>query len=128
MDTPLAKIGMHGFLLYRWPFGGFLHWGCNYWYRQGSREMIDPFSVQDGHGWPNWAYGDTFVVYPGPDGPVDSVRWEVFGESLQTYALLQTLGVDREDGILGSIRSFEDFPKSENWIHDTRRKLFTRRR
>lgn len=127
-DTPLAKIGMHGFLFYRWPFEGFLHWGCNYWYRRGSREMIDPFSVQDGHGWPNWAYGDTFVVYPGRDGPIDSIRWEVFGESLQTYALLQTLGVNRDDKLLDAIRSFEDFPKSEKWIHETRRRLFARRR
>jgi hypothetical protein len=122
-DTPLAKIGMHGFLFYRWPFEGFLHWGANYWYRRGSRETIDPFSIQDGHGWPNWAYGDPFVVYPGPDGPIDSIRWEVFGESLQNYALMQTLGVDRDGELLSSIRSFEDFPKSENWIHETRRRL-----
>jgi hypothetical protein len=128
VDTPLAKIAMHGFLFYRWPFEGFLHWGCNYWYRRGSREMIDPFSVQDGHGWPNWAYGDTFVVYPGRDGPIDSIRWEVFGESLRTYALLQTLGIEPEDSILSPIRSFEDFPKTENWIHETRRRLFARRR
>ena len=128
IDTPLAKIGMHGFLFYRWPFQGFLHWGCNYWYRRGSREMIDPFSVQDGHGWPNWAYGDTFVVYPGPDGPIDSIRWEIFAESLQTYALLQTLGIDRKDRILDPIRSFEEFPKSESWIHETRRKLLSRGR
>ena len=37
--------------------------------------------------------GDPFVVYPGPDGPVDSLRWEVFAASLQDYALLQEAGV-----------------------------------
>jgi hypothetical protein len=28
LDTPLAKIRMHGWLFYRWPLGGFSHWGC----------------------------------------------------------------------------------------------------
>jgi hypothetical protein len=123
MDTPLSKIAMHGFLFYRWPFGGFLHWGANYWYERGTRTLMDPFQVQDAGAWPNWAFGDPFVVYPGEDGPIDSIRWEVFGESLQTYALLQTLGVDRNDPSLRSIRSFEDFPKSEQWLRRTRRRL-----
>ncbi|MEZ5278294.1 MAG: DUF4091 domain-containing protein [Opitutaceae bacterium] len=126
MDTPLAKIGMHGFVFYRWPFEGFLHWGANYWYRQWSRELIDPFAKQDAGAWPGWAFGDPFVIYPGSDGPIDSIRWEVFGESLQNHALLQTLGVDRDDPILRPIKSFEDFPKSEVWIRRTKRRLFQR--
>jgi len=93
IDTPLAKIAMHGFLFYRWPFRMFLHWGCNYWYESQTRHLIDPFTVQDGLAWHRgWAYGDTFVVYPGPNGPIDSMRWEIFGESLQDYRLLQHSG------------------------------------
>lgn len=115
LDTPLAKIAMHGLMFYRWPFQGFLHWGYNYWYRCGSRELIDPYTVSDARNWPGWAYGDTFVVYPGAEGPVDSIRWEVFGESLQDYALLQTLGVERSNRKLSAIKSFEDFPKSAPW-------------
>jgi len=35
--------------------------------------------VSDGLSWPDWAYGDPFQVYPGPDGPIDiAARWEVF--------------------------------------------------
>ena len=123
MDTPLAKIRMIGWLLYRWPFGGFLHWGYNYWYRSQTRELIDPYQVQDGHKWPGWAYGDCFEVYPGPDGPVDSIRWEVFAEGLQDHALLQTLGVDRAARALTPLRSFEDFPRSADWVPTARRRL-----
>ncbi len=123
MDTPLPKIAMHGFLFYRWPLRGFLHWGYNYWYRSQTRELIDPFSVQDGHRWPGWAYGDTFQVYPGPEGPIDSIRWEVFGESLQDYALLQTLGVDRSSRILHALKGFDSFPKTEKWRRDVRARL-----
>ncbi len=126
MDTPLSKIAMHGVLFYRWSFGGFLHWGANYWYRRGSRELVDPFEIQDAGAWPDWAYGDPFVIYPGKDGPIDSTRWEVFGESLQTYALLQTLGVKRNDPLLRPIRSFEDFPKSAAWLRKVKRKFLER--
>lgn len=115
MDTPLAKIGMHGLLFYRWPFQGFLHWGYNYWYVSQTRTLLDPFTCQDGTRWPGWAFGDPFVVYPGPEGPVDSMRWEIFGESLQDYALLQTLGVEPGDRRLAPLRSFQDFPKDPAW-------------
>lgn len=124
MDTPLAKIAMHGFLFYRWPFRGFLHWGYNYWHESQTRNLIDPYTVQDARRWPGWAYGDPFQVYPGSSGPVDSIRWEVFAESLQDYRLLQTLGVDRNDRLLSPIRSFEDFPKKDSWRLGARRRLF----
>ena len=78
--------------------------------------MIDPFTVSDGLKWPGWAHGDTFVVYPGPDGPIDSIRWEVFAESLQEYALLQTLGVDPDDPLLSEMQDFENFPRDPDWI------------
>ncbi|MBN1937515.1 MAG: DUF4091 domain-containing protein [Anaerolineae bacterium] len=125
LDTPLPKIAMHGLLFYRWPFGGFLHWGYNYWYESQTRNMIDPFTVTDGLAWGRgWAYGDTFEVYPGPDGPIDSIRWEVFGESLQDYQLLQALGVARDDPRLAEIASFTDFPKTEVWRQNLRARLF----
>ncbi len=126
LDTPLPKIRMNGWLFYRWPFAGFLHWGGNYWYRSQTRELIDPFSVQDGHQWPGWAYGDPFQIYPGPAGPLDSLRWEVFAESLQDYALLQRAGVERDDPLLAPLASFEDFPRSEAWIDAARRQLLRR--
>ena len=124
LDTPLPKIAMHSFLLYRWPFQGFLHWGFNYWYQQATRTLVDPFAVQDAGSWPNWAYGDPFVVYPGAEGPIDSIRWEIFAESLQDMALLQTLGIERDGELLKELRSFEDFPKTQTWRDNARHELF----
>lgn len=123
MDTPLPKIAMHGFLFYRWPFKGFLHWGYNYWFRSQTRELIDVYETQDGYKWPGWAYGDTCQVYPGPNGPVDSIRWEVFSESLQDYRLLQTLNIDRSDSMFKRIVDFNDFPKDEDWRKRAKLKL-----
>lgn len=124
IEMPLAKIAMHGFLFYRWPFKGFLHWGYNYWNRCQTRELIDPFTVLDAKAWPSWSFGDTFLVYPGENGPIDSMRWEIIAESMQDYALLQTLGVDREDKLLKKIVSFSDFPKDASWRLAVRAKLF----
>ncbi len=116
LDTPLAKIGMHGLVFYRWPFHGFLQWGYNYWYQSQTRTLIDPFTVSDAGFWEKgWMYGDTFLVYPGSTGPIDSIRWEVFAESMQDYALLQTLGVNRGHAALAPIENFQDFPKTEAW-------------
>lgn len=123
MDTPLPKIRMAGWLFYRFGVKGFLHWGTNYWYRSQTRELLDPFTESSGSRWPSWAYGDTFLVYPGPKGPIDSIRWEIFSQSLSDYALLQALGEDREGALLSDIRDFDDFPKDHAWWKAARRKL-----
>lgn len=128
MDTPLPKIRMNGWLFYRWAFLGFLHWGYNYWTMRGVRTLADPFTVQDAGFWPAWAFGDTFLVYPGEKGPIDSLRYEAFADSLQEYALLQTLGVSRESKLLAAMKTLEDFPKTEAWIQKTRKALFAGKR
>lgn len=130
LDTALPKVAMHGFILYRWPFEGFAHWGYNYWNIFGTRILTDPFKStngEDGGGKvPDAAHGDMFLVYPGKDGPIDSIRWEIFAEAMQDYALLQTLGIDRESKLLSAIKSFEDFPKDADWRRRARHALLTK--
>ncbi len=123
MDTPLPKIRMAGWLLHRLKALGFLHWGYNYWYKRQTQQMIDPFTEQSGAAWPGWAYGDPFVVYPGPDGPIDSLRWEVWAESLRDLALLRSAGIDPDDEMLSDIRDYNDFPKTEEWIAQKRARI-----
>ena len=128
LDTPLAKIAMHGMLFYKWPLQGFLHWGYNYWYYLRTRKLINPFAIQDGLFYDDhrgWVHGDSFWVYPGENGPIDSIRWEVFAESLQDYALLQTLNIPREGNLLLAIKSFDHFPLTEKWRMHLRSKLFS---
>lgn len=123
MDTPLPKVAMTDWLLHHLQIKGFLHWGYNYWYRSQTRQLIDPFQTSDALAWPGWAHGDPFVVYPGEKGPVDSIRWEVFAQSLQDYQLLQTLGVAPDAPLLRDLHDFQDFPKSATWRTEARRKL-----
>lgn len=123
LDTPLVKIRMLGWLLYRFRMLGFLHWGYNYWYKSQTRVMIDPFAESSGCAWPGWAYGDPFVVYPGPQGPLDSIRWEMFAMSLEDYALLQARDIDPEGRFLAEFRDFDRFPKTTRWFYDAHRRL-----
>lgn len=128
-DTPLAKIAMHGFVLYRWQFKGFLHWGYNYWNVFGTRKLSNPFlslNGMDADGLvPDAGHGDMFLVYPGPDGPVDSIRWELFSEAMDDYRLLQTLGIGRNSPLLEEIKAFDDFPADPAWRTETRLKLLS---
>ena len=126
LDTPLLKIRMSGWLFYRLKAHGFLHWGYNYWYKCGTTQLIDPFIICDAMNWPGWTYGDPFVVYPGSDGPLDSLRWEVFAESLQDYALIQNSGIVPEDPLLADIKNYADFPRREDWINQRRKEALAR--
>ncbi len=121
-DTPLAKIRMAGWLFHRFQMQGFLHWGYNYWHERATQQLVDPFTESAGRLWPGWPHGDTFVVYPGAEGPLDSIRWEVWAESLQDMALLQTAGIKPGAGLLKPLKSFSDFPKTAQWLRAARRK------
>lgn len=63
---------------------------------------------------------------PGKDGPIDSIRWEVFADSLQDLALLQAASVNRSDKTLASLRSYAKFPKTANWILKARKEMLDR--
>ncbi len=134
-DTPLPKIRMSGWLFYHLKAQGFLHWGYNYWYvmdlsfNPQTQVLVNPFfdgaagTSAGGSGEPD---GDSFVVYPGANRlPLDSIRWEVFAESLQDYAILQTAGISPDDAMLSDIKTYAEFPKNEEWIQDAIRKILT---
>jgi hypothetical protein len=118
LDTPLTKVRMSGMIFYRLRAEGFLHWGFNYWHRMEQEVVVDPFADSTGGG--GVPAGDPFVIYPGKDGkPIDSIRWEVFAESLQDYAILQSAGVNPDDPMLADIKSYKEFPRQEEWIRRT---------
>ena len=124
MDTPLPKVRMSGMLFYHLGAKGFLHWGFNYWDKMEREEAGDPFHDASNADWPGIPYGDPFMIYPGPDGkPMDSLRWEVFAEALQDYAILQTAGIKPDDALLSDIKTYGKFPKNEEWIAKTMEKI-----
>lgn len=117
-DTPLVKTRAIGLLCYKLGALGFLHWGYNYWYVMDLGNNPVPQQYVDPYGGSTVEpFGDAHVVYPGDAGPVDSIRWEVFAEGLQDYAVLQSAGVKRDDPVLKEIVDYGAFPRSEEWLY-----------
>jgi len=80
LDYPLAKVRLLHWLNMAYDLDGYLHWGLNHW---GE----DPFGPPSDQLPP----GDTHVIYPGPDGPLDSIRWETQRDSLEDFEYLWLL-------------------------------------
>ena len=54
---------------------------------------------------------------------MDSIRFEVFSESLGDLRLLQTVGISPEDPLFRKIVDFNDFPKDAAWRRRARKAL-----
>lgn len=77
---------------------GLLYWGINYWNWTGQEPKYDAATS-----WPNSSQnigntlvaddllGDGFFIYPGPKGPVNSIRLEAMRDGLEDYEYLWLL-------------------------------------
>lgn len=112
---PSMRNRILGVQLYRYQIQGFLHWGFNFWNNYLSVHPIDPFRITDACC--TYPSGDAFLVYPGENGPIGSLRGEVFMDGLQDMRLLQLLETltDRETVLtvitqcLGSTITFKQY-------------------
>jgi hypothetical protein len=66
----------------------YLHWGYNQW------TADSPFThTTRPHGGPAYLpAGDPWIVYPGANGPLDSIRFEAMRDGIADCALLRALG------------------------------------
>lgn len=73
------SIGMQ---MFKYRVKGFLHWGYNFYNNRQSLDPVNPFYDLTADKWV--AAGDTFSVYPAPDGSAfESTRICVFTDALQ---------------------------------------------
>ena len=127
---PSLRNRVLGILLYVYGCDGFLEWGYNFWFSQYNRTWaVDPW--RDTNSGRCFRSGGAFLVYPGPDGPMDSLRHEVIAEAFQDERALRLLEsltsreevlklLDRETGFRISLRHY---PRSEKWLLGLRRKI-----
>ncbi|GAA2333186.1 DUF4091 domain-containing protein [Streptomyces violaceusniger] len=59
---------------------GFLRWSYNSWTRDPFTQPVHIFTQ-----------GDEYLVYPGKDGPMSSIRWEQLKEGVEDYELIAQL-------------------------------------
>lgn len=118
-NIPPERNRILGTQLYLNDIGGFLHWGYNFYNSYLSKHAINPYLVTDGDG--AFQAGDCFVVYPGKNCVLDSVRHEVFYEGLQDYRALKRLELKKgrkfTETLLKSFGIGKDF---ETYPHDAR--------
>ncbi len=116
-----------GYQMFKYDIAGFLQWGYNFYFRQLSKGLIDPFTETDAGG--AFPSGDSFIVYPAKDGtPYHSLRLKVFYDALQDMAALNTLqkltdkktclDIIEENGKHNL--TFKDYPHDSNWLLSTR--------
>ncbi len=119
LNMPLQRTRIMGIQLYRNCCEGLLHWGYNFYNCGGSVYLINPFLNPDSGG--TWEAGDAYVVYPGLEGALDSIRHEAMGECFNDYRALKLyeslVGKEAVMSLLkkNRIEGFSKYPRSAKW-------------
>lgn len=125
-SMPASANRIMGTLLYLYQVQGFLHWGYNFWNSLLSTHPSTMLGMDADQG---YASGDTCLVYPGDDAPLDSMRGEVFFHGLQDLRALQLLEkLTSRKKVLALIRraaggrdpKMNDFPLDQAFLHKMR--------
>ncbi|WP_195573034.1 DUF4091 domain-containing protein [Paenibacillus sp. 1001270B_150601_E10] len=112
LDFPLLKTRYLHWGNYKYKLDGYLHWGLNYYFKdQDPFELTNPLLAPQVHN-RRVPAGDTHLVYPGPEGPLLSMRLEAMRAGVEDYELLRSLeayNAELADDILSScMMSFKE--------------------
>jgi hypothetical protein len=95
IGQPSLRNRVLGWQLFAFDIKGFLQWGYNFYNSQLSKRPINPFEDTSVGG--VFPAGDSFLVYPGPDGrPLESIRFRVFATAMADHRAMR-LAVERTD-------------------------------
>ena len=124
---PSGRTRIVGMQMYKYDLTKFLHWGYNFYYSELSKRAVNPFLVTDAD--EGFQSGDSYSVYPGEDGPLESLRSVVFFEGIQDMRACKLLesyiGRDEVVKILeedGEIK-FNRFPRTDAGILGLRERI-----
>lgn len=130
---PSIRNRIMGTLLYLYNLDGFLHWGYNFWYTALCKDLdINPYLVTDAGR--KFCGGGSFMVYPGEEGPVDSLHFEVFRDGLQDLRAMRRLeekiGRDAvvaliHEGLSEKI-TMTQYPHEAEWLLNLRNRINAR--
>jgi hypothetical protein len=119
IDFSLLKVRILHWINFRYGLSGYLHWGYNYWTENPLEETQPDWS----HGAPLPA-GDMCIVYPGPEGPVESIRYEAMRDGVEDYELLRSLSIHDPEAAQGlcekMVRSPTDYEREATAFREAR--------
>lgn len=126
IEQPLIKTRLLHWINFRYGLTGYLHWGYNHWTQDS------PFThTTRPHGGPPYLpAGDPWIVYPGRDGPLDSIRFEAMRDGIADHELLSLLA-EREpeaaqDLARRHVLAFDRYETDVARFRATRRELLER--
>jgi hypothetical protein len=76
--SPLRESRLLAWLTWKYGFDGYTRWAVDLF----PEDVWNPPRF-------TWPSGDMFFVYPGRDGPLDSMRWELMRQGIQDYEALR---------------------------------------
>ncbi len=123
IEQPLLKTRLLHWINYKYGITGYLHWGYNKWRDKDPYEHNTP-----PHPFPPYLpAGDAWIVYPGRNGPWDSIRFEAMRDGIVDHELLSRLAeVEPEKARELAARHVLDFDEYDTDIEtfrSTRREL-----
>ena len=129
LAMPSARTHIIGLQLWKYNLTGFLQWGYNSWFSLGSREVINPYLVNDGNYYV--PAGDCYGVYPGPKGqPYNSLHMKAFTEALHDLRALKLAeSLCGREAVLTAVEegigpvTFANYPHADDYIHFYRSKV-----
>ena len=129
IGMPSQRNRILGAQLYMNDVAGFLHWGYNFYESFLSIRHLNPYIRTDAGG--PFQSGDSFIVYPGEKGALDSVRHEVMFDAVQDMRALSLLesriGREAVKDFLrkeGVKEGFHEYPRDARWHAGLRRKIY----
>jgi hypothetical protein len=129
MALPSYRTRVIALQWYKYNIEGFLHWAYNFYNSQYSLKPINPYLTTDaGCAFPA---GDPFIVYPGDDGPVPSLRLKVFKSAIHDLSALKMLEelkgkefvMDIVEGGLDRPITFSEYPGNAFYVKDIRNRV-----
>lgn len=88
IEQPLIKTRLLHWINFRYGVTGYLHWGYNYW---GDHDPFRQLAIPWDGGAQYLPAGDAWIVYPGKEGPLDSIRFEAMRDGIVDHELLSRL-------------------------------------
>lgn len=124
IDLPLLVSRLPMWMCYAYDAKGFLHWGYNVHNPEVEQSTCyRPTPGSDS----SFPAGNSFVVYPGENGPMYSVRGHLQRAGAEDYELLWQLGQLNREKALELVRrlcrSFSDYDASPEHFHQVRHQL-----
>ncbi|HDP35852.1 MAG TPA: DUF4091 domain-containing protein [Candidatus Hydrogenedentes bacterium] len=123
IEQPLIKTRLLHWINFKYGITGYLHWGYNHW----TDDSPVTHTTRPHGGPPYLPAGDPWIVYPGKEGPLSSIRFAAMRDGVVDYELLCMLAEKTGDvaqELAGRlVLDFDNYNTNIATFRDMRRKL-----